>query len=989
MISTRGAADFAQRQRRRALATLSAATLLISSGIGRAVEYTYSRTTGNTAGTADNWSTGAAWDSTPISATDTTLTFTGSLSAATTIFTNNDIATGGPNNFVLNQLNFTYSSAVSGSALTISGNPLQFVSNGATTPTINISPGGASLPSLTINNNLVFTDNTTLLANSAATLGGSISGAGNLTKSGAGTLTFNATGTPSSYSGDLAITNGTIALNFSTIATSTSNIFGSGTSLIMGSVPAGLTPASLTVTGRNTNAIIDTQTFADTTFLAGRSALASNRGGSSTNVATLNLSAITRQTAALVSFTTNSTSNAFITTTTGNVNGILGGWATFGTSFASNSGTANANNGGTGGTNIVAYTGYTDLTDSTIANGAATNVRINTPAGGTPAGQITLNAGVTDINTLSIADNTLMPTTGSPTPTDFTVREIVIGSGNTLRLGTTGALWRNLSSAGTSNSNSGGTFKITGGTLTAGGPSIDTAGELILRADGDVSVTGNTTVQTQLFSTISSTISNNGTGKITLVKSGPQGISLTASNSYTGDTYILQGTLQVTQNDGFGTVGDIYVSSGGQAFAAGTSYAQRFFINGTGPNVQSGSITASIGALRIGSTTTISGLITLTGDANISNGTNSSIGLITGQITGPFRVSFNASGNIGTSLRISNPANDWTGDTIVAAQGTSGSTGTQLRLGANEVIPNGVGKGNLIISAPSNTNPLGELFLDGHNETVNGLLSAGSGVTDTRRLVVNGNATTASLLTIGDNNASASYQGQLNNGGAATLSLRKIGSGTQTIAGASSYTGTTTIDGGTLEIANDGTTGSPGALSGTTAININANATLLLSGANSITSRLNNAAAINMAGGTFNTGGLSEGDTTTTGVGTLNVTADSTIDLGSGGTSVLRFAGVTRTTGTMLTIADWTGTAGQAAGAERLLFSGTSASFPFLQSEVTFTGFGTGYQATDFGAYYEITPAVPEPSACLLIPAAAMGLLLRRRRLSSRTMMSA
>jgi len=166
--------------------------------------YIYNGTATNTSGTADQWSAGTNWSATPVGAVDTTLTFgTGPLAAAVTVFTNNDIA----GNFQLNILNFTYAGPASGTkpTVTISGNQLEFISNGVTTPTMSIAATGTIMPLLTISNNLLLTNNLSISASSDGILSGMISGTASLTKTGAGTLTLSGTNT---YNGATTITGG-------------------------------------------------------------------------------------------------------------------------------------------------------------------------------------------------------------------------------------------------------------------------------------------------------------------------------------------------------------------------------------------------------------------------------------------------------------------------------------------------------------------------------------------------------------------------------------------------------------------------------------------------------------------------------------------------------------------------------------------------------------------------------------------------------------
>ena len=65
----------------------------------------------------------------------------------------------------------------------------------------------------------------------------------------------------------------------------------------------------------------------------------------------------------------------------------------------------------------------------------------------------------------------------------------------------------------------------------------------------------------------------------------------------------------------------------------------------------------------------------------------------------------------------------------------------------------------------------------------------------------------ALALTVGNADQSATYSGSLSGAGA---SLTKIGSGTQALSGNNTYTGTTIISGGALQIGDGGTTGTLG-----------------------------------------------------------------------------------------------------------------------------------------------------------------------------------
>lgn len=207
--------------------------------------------------------------------------------------------------------------------------------------------------------------------------------------------------------------------------------------------------------------------------------------------------------------------------------------------------------------------------------------------------------------------------------------------------------------------------------------------------------------------------------------------------------------------------------------------------------------------------------------------------------------------------------------------------------------------------------------------------------------------------------------------------ILKTGNGTLTLTGANSFTGTTVIaaSGGTL------TAGAVNALQNTSAITVNSSGTLLLAGAGAI-NRVNNAAGFTLAGGKLSTAGLSTSSET---LGSLTLSANSTIDFGSGFGDQLTFTGVgTHTAGSALSILNWSGI-GSTLGistSDRLIFNGTVTDFTnvYSQADVSFGGFGTGYRAISFNSntQFEIV-AIPEP-ATIFGALALLGLVGYRER---------
>jgi len=128
---------------------------------------------------------------------------------------------------------------------------------------------------------------------------------------------------------------------------------------------------------------------------------------------------------------------------------------------------------------------------------------------------------------------------------------------------------------------------------------------------------------------------------------------------------------------------------------------------------------------------------------------------------------------MGSGMTKLNNVNTYTGNTTISA-------GT-LQLGNVAAIPSGVSAGNVSVAAGAT------LDLNGFSTSVNGLSGSGT--------VTNSGA--AVTLSMGLNNYSTNFSGAI----VGAVSLIKTGTGTQSIGGTNSYTGTTTVNAGILSIA--------------------------------------------------------------------------------------------------------------------------------------------------------------------------------------------
>ena len=157
----------------------------------------------------------------------------------------------------------------------------------------------------------------------------------------------------------------------------------------------------------------------------------------------------------------------------------------------------------------------------------------------------------------------------------------------------------------------------------------------------------------------------------------------------------------------------------------------------------------------------------------------------------------------------------------------------------------------------------GQLDMNGRSEAF-GILDGFGGI------VTNTAAATTGTLTLGTNNwSNTSYYGSIQDG-AGTVALTKVGTGGLILAGANTYTGTTTISAGILQLGNGANTGSltsgsiintgtlvvnradastvPGAISGTGRVILNGSGITTLSGENSFSGGITvNSGGINVA----------------------------------------------------------------------------------------------------------------------------------------------
>jgi autotransporter-associated beta strand protein len=353
-------------------------------------------------------------------------------------------------------------------------------------------------------------------------------------------------------------------------------------------------------------------------------------------------------------------------------------------------------------------------------------------------------------------------------------------------------------------------------TVDLGGASLSSSGvtfqnQAYTISNGTLNLTSPTVMVNSATGTISAVV----TGASGLTKTGTATLVLTGNNSnLVGSATVNQGFLQATPA-GLGGMTTVTVNSGAAFFASdgGTSgatyvYPQSFSLAGLSSNLQ------NPGALRVsGMNANITGNITLTGDSGIYMQGSKTVLSISGAISGNYGLNIY---NVASNDLILYGANTFTGATNVQ-QGN-------LRLSNSAAL-----------QYSTYTATAGALKFDTSSSAANTTSFVLGGYSSVRAIALT-DANSASIpinLSVGNNNLSTTGSRFSGTGG----TLTKVGSGNLTLIGASTNTGPTIINGGTLTVgANyDPANGSTGKLAAGSSIVVNANGTLAFSRTTAVT----------------------------------------------------------------------------------------------------------------------------------------------------------
>ncbi|HEX7921922.1 MAG TPA: autotransporter-associated beta strand repeat-containing protein [Bradyrhizobium sp.] len=657
------------------------------------------------------------------------------------------------------------------------------------------------------------------------TLGGNISGSGAFVQSGPGTTIL--TGT-NSYGGGTTLAAGILSVSSDTNlgAAAGALTFSGGTLQVTGTTFTG-TSRTINWGGGGFDIANAANNFSVSQSLTGNGALTKAGTGTLTLTGSNSYIGGTTISAGTLQLGNGSTTGSI----TGDVvnNGILA-------VNRSNTYTLGGNISGSGafvqsgpGTTILtgtnSYGGGTTLTAGILSVSSDTNL-------GAAAGALTFSGGTLQVTGTTFTGTSRTINWGgggfeiADPANNFSVSQLLTGNGALTKSGAGTLIFTG------NNSYTGGTT-IAAGTLQLGNGG--TSGSI----GGDVTNNGTLAVNRSDTYTLGGAISGNGV----FLQDGPGTTILTGNNSYHGGTTIFAGTLQLGNGGTSGSITGDVINNGILAVNRSDIYTFGGNISGSGAFVQSGSGTTILSGTNSygGGTTLAAGILSVSSDANLGAAASAlSFAGGTLQVTGTtftgtlrtinwggggfdiadaannFNVSQSLTGNgaltkSGAGTLIFTGNNSYTGGTTIAAGtlqlGNGGTTGS--------ITGDVTNNGTLAV------NRAGTYTLSGNISGSGAFAQRGIGATIlTGTNTYTGGTTIAQgMLQLGDGGTTGSITGDVVNNGtlafnrvdavgftgaiSGTGTVVKLGLGTLTLNGQSTYTGATFVDAGKLVVGDD------------------------------------------------------------------------------------------------------------------------------------------------------------------------------------------
>jgi autotransporter-associated beta strand protein len=784
-----------------------------------AISYSHAGQIWDGGGGDDNWNTAGNWDSDTLPTFTNAITFTGNvrngavnnLTAASTI--------GGINLTNAGGIGQTNAFTLSGNSITLGGNIVTTASSSAITDTISLA--------MILNDNRTITTNT----NHNLTVSGIISQSGtrSLIKEGAGTLTLSGL-SANTYGGGTTVNAGILSLGTGGTGPNTSSVGALGTNTV-----------TLNTGGQVRLWIKNDASFTIANNFTMNGGVLHNEDGNYNMTGAISVP---------VTSTFSSQWGTKDLTISGAISGA--GGVTINNVVTNNGGAVIFSNTGN------SYAGATTISASTLQISTTANGGVNSTLGASSnaAANLVLNGGI--------------------------LRYAGIAAGSTDRLFTLNT--------------TGGTIQSTSATA-ANSLSLTNTGAIAFGGSGARTLTlGGANTGNNVFGAV---LGNGSGGATTLQKSDAGTWSLTNTNTYTGGTTLNAGTLNVANVRGLGASGTVNITAAATlrlstdtAFGGANPVYNMLMFGG-------GSYTGTIELNRAtaGASTGIThnfGLLTITlngGGAaflNVTAGANAPTGGAGALDTIAF-TSVNA-GNNNTVTETLNPTGgNITIGTLTAAgnslvtmalsgttagnaiTGVIGGTGNQQLVAISKT-----GASTWTLSNAGNNYTGGTTFSAGTLVFASGALGTTGAITGSGGTLrwASGNtqdissrlAMTAATSTFDTNGNNVTFASAI--GSSVAAALTKTGSGALTLQGTNTYTGSTTVNLGTLTLdysTND-------------------------------TTKLSNTSALVLGGGTVNLAGGSH--TEVVSATTLTAGANSFVTRSSG-TSVLQMGTITPNTGTV------------------------------------------------------------------------------------------
>jgi autotransporter-associated beta strand protein len=628
---------------------------------------------------------------------------------------------------------------------------------------------------------------------------------------------------------------------------------------------------------------------------------------------------------------------------------------------------------------------------------------LNLSGANTYSGGTTISAGVIGVST----SNTALGT-GAVTVANGSTLQVNGGLtlANTLTIDGTGSV----NGAIDSRPGSGNTATLSGA-ITLGGNSTISSDSGTLAIDDGIGGGGDLTFAGAGNTSVASAIAT-GTGNVFL--DGTGAVTFTGANTYTGNTTVSSGTLNLSGSST--TVEGNLIMNGGatdETTSNQVSSTSSVSLNAGSYNLSNGVAQTFSGSFNTSSGTTLSLGTSGTGATLTLDGTGTDT--LSGVITGAGSL---VTSNTGTTVLAG--ANTYSGGTsvenVVNVTNSSGfGTGAVTVSGNGNVqIQNNVTLANSFNIDSTGTAFAGAFENVSGNNTISGAVTV-SGASriqsDSGTLTLTGPVGLgANSLDVGGNSNTA-INGAIT--GTSASAITKDGTGTLSLGAANpSFAGSVTVTGGTLQ------TNVANAFTGTTVITVSTGAIMSLNSNSQVIGSLSDAGALTFGTGanlTLSTGSsllsgtmtgtgtitLDAGSTLTLGAnfsdsglnivlaggqlklngttdtfGSLSVTSSSILDFANPATSALTVSGVTTSAGATLTVNNW-------ANMVDYFYSNTNPGTALAQ--ISFTGYANQPHWNTYtsgpGAGYEITPA-PEPSTygAIFVGISLIGIVIYRRR---------